>query len=320
MGSLFEMYLSGGDPVELYRRGSESLDLVDWLENQLSPYRPESEIGRVNTLAYEQPVPVSRNVMALLLDARRWAKATRGAVDCTAGRLIRAWGFFRQGEAHGEAAAPPSAEELAEITQQIGWQAVQLDTEAMTVRFLSPMIEIHLGAVGKGYVTQMAATYLRSVGVECALLHSGQSSLVAIGAPPNNEGWIVGVEDPARPERAFATVTLRDRALSVSSTRGQTTRIEGRCYSHLLDPRRGTPVEGNVTAVVLSPDGAECEAFSTAFCIHGEAFAEEFCTASEDVGCVMLTAPPAETPAAEVTLGRIYGRLAAQYVHVVEDF
>ena len=151
MGSLFEIYAGGEDADALKRAAYDALDRVDWLEQQLSHYLPDSEICRLNARAYEETVAVSPNLFALLLRLRRLSAATEGAFDCTAGKLVCMWGFFRRGQAHGEAAEPPDAETLEAVVQQIGWRHVELDEKARTVRFLTPEIELHLGAVSRTF-------------------------------------------------------------------------------------------------------------------------------------------------------------------------
>src|SRR5690349_3557892 len=96
IGSLFEIYAGGEDVEGLERLAYAALDRVDWLEQQLSHFLPDSDISRINARAYAEPVPVSPNLFALLLRLRRWSEETEGAFDCTAGRLVRAWGFFRR--------------------------------------------------------------------------------------------------------------------------------------------------------------------------------------------------------------------------------
>jgi thiamine biosynthesis lipoprotein len=283
MGSVFEIYAGGEDVGALQRCAYDALDRVDWLEQQLSHYLPDSEICRLNARAYEETVAVTPNLFALLLRLRQLSAETDGAFDCTAGKLVRQWGFFRRGQAHGEAAEPPDAEMLATIVAQIGWRHVELDEKARTVRFRTPQVELHLGAVGKGYIVQCAADYLRTEGVACALLHSGHSSIVAIGAPPESDGWTIGLPG------VRASLTLRDAALSTSGGAEQSVTIQGTRYSHLFDPRTGCPVNGPVAVSVLSPDAADGDALSTACCVQGTEWARAFCRGHPHIGALFVT-------------------------------
>ena len=186
-------------------------------------------------------------------------------------------------------------ETLTQIVQQIGWQNVQLDEIVSTVRFLTPSVELHLGAVGKGYIVQAAADYLRSTGVACGLLHSGNSSIVAFGSPPEAEGWTVGLPDPQVPTQQLATVTLHDYSLSTSGSLEQSVTIQGRRYSHLFDPRTGYPVEGPLSVSVLAPDAAEGDALATAFTLQGVDWTRAYCESHPDIGAIFLLSEAAET-------------------------
>jgi thiamine biosynthesis lipoprotein len=288
MGSLFEIYAGGEDLAWTERAAREALDRVEWLEQQLSHYLPDSEICRINARAYQEPVFIPPYLMALLLRLRELSERTEGAFDCTKGQLAREWGLFRRGQAQG-IASPPNSETLQTIAQQAGWSFVALNTQEQTIRFLSPYVELHLGAAGKGYVTQRAADCLREMGLTCALLHSGQSSIVALGAPPESEGWTVGLADPGNAEQTVATLTLRDAALSTSGGGEQGVYIDGRRYSHLFDPRTGQLLSGASSVSVWTPDATEGDALSTAFSVLGEDWTRNYCRTYPETGAIFCS-------------------------------
>jgi thiamine biosynthesis lipoprotein len=277
MGSLFEIYVGGAEAEALERLAHDALNRVDWLEQHLSHFLPDSDICQINARAYQEAVPVAPNLFALLWRLRRLSEETEGAFDCTAGKLVRAWGFFRRGLAQGERVSPPDAEEVVTLARQSGWRNVVLDEEAQTIRFLNPVVELHLGAVGKGYAVQCAADFLREQGVPYALLHSGQSSIAALSAPPESAGWPIGLPDPDREGERLAIVNLRNSALSTSGIAEQFVEIEARRIGHLFDPRTGQPVSGYRSVSVLSPDAAEGDALSTAFFVQGVEWTRAYC-------------------------------------------
>jgi thiamine biosynthesis lipoprotein len=295
MGSLFEIYAGGEDAGMLERIAGEALDRVDWLEQQLSHFLPDSDLCRINARAFEAAVPVAPDLFALLLRLRRWSEETQGAFDCTAGKLVRAWGFFRRGQANGESVAPPDPEQVVQIVAQIGWRHIELDEEAQTIRFLTDAVELHLGAVGKGYIVQCAADYMRSAGVSCALLHSGYSSIVAIGSPPDSMGWPIGIPGLAPQSPPLMIVHLCDAALSTSGSTEQCVEIGGVRTGHLFDPRNGLPVQGTHSVSVVSRDAAEGDALSTACFVQGAVWAARYCRTHTDIG-VLWVHPAAAAP------------------------
>jgi FAD:protein FMN transferase len=282
MGSQFEIVLAGENVDELTALGYDALDRVDWLEQQLSHFSPDSDISRINALAHQEFVPVSPSSFALLLRCQQWHELTEGAFDCTAGKLVRLWGFWKQGIVQGDAIDLPDAEEIARIVANIGWKWVELDAANFSVRFHSSDVELHLGAVGKGCIVQAAADYLRSQGVRNALLHCGHSSIVAIGAAPDGEAWRVGVND------GVLTVPLCERSLSLSDNREIWVVANGERCGHLLDPRTGFPIECPQSFAVIAPDAAEADAFSTAFAVNGSKWTQNFLRQRPDLSVIML--------------------------------
>jgi thiamine biosynthesis lipoprotein len=126
-------------------------------------------------------------------------------------------------------------------------------------------MSVNLGGVAKGYALDSLLPLLDAHGVDAALLNFGQSSTWARGAPPAAEGWRLLVRGP---DGGFAgIVTLRDQALSVSSSLGQFTEIEGQRYGHILDPRTGQPLVRARQTLIVAPRADLAEALSKALLV-----------------------------------------------------
>ena len=166
-------------PAEQYPQGTEfaleSLDLVEALEEQISYFRPTSELSRLNLLAAEQPVELTPPLFDLLSLAMTLYEETGGAYDVTSAPLWEAWGFARRS---GEV---PSPAQLAEAQSCVGGHLVELDPVRRTVRFRKPGVRINLGSIGKGYALDLCAERLLALGIADFLLHGGQSSVLARG-------------------------------------------------------------------------------------------------------------------------------------------
>jgi len=126
---------------------------------------------------------------------------------------------------------------------------------------------LDLGAVAKGFALDRAAAILLEYGVRCAFLHGGTSSVVAIGVPPDGDGWWLALRSDGAPLR----LRLRDQAMGVSAPRGRM-REDG--ITHIIDPRTGLPSSHTDTAAVVAPltvltAAALCDAWSTALIVLG---------------------------------------------------
>ena len=275
MACQFDVYLNAGQNPAGTEAALAALELVEALEDQMTVYREHSEISRLNRTAAERPVVVERRLFGLLQQAVELHGATEGAFDITSGPLSRVWGFYRR------AGRVPSPAELEEARQRVGSRWLKLDSEAGTVQFLRPGMEINLGAIGKGYALDRCAELLLERGVGDFLIHGGQSSILARGARGGpagpNRGWCVALRHPLKHDQRLAEVWLRNRALGTSGSGQQFFHYQGRRFGHILDPRTGLSVEGILSATVLAPTAALADALSTAAFVMGLDKSLEFC-------------------------------------------
>ncbi len=248
MGTRFEMALAGASSTALRAAGEAALDTVRELHQLWSAFDPGSLLTRVNRLAAGRPVPVDGETFSILLLARELWEATDGRFDPTIGEKMRMGGFRGDRPRRSGVEGAP------------GMDAVELDEEASTVWFRDPQIELDLGAIAKGVALDRAALSLREAEVPCALLHGGTSSVIAIGAPPDSEGWPIALDD----EGELPRVHLRDAALAVSAGWGRVVEEESRVHGHLLDPRSGDSVSVEQWAAVVDRSAAQTDAWATA--------------------------------------------------------
>lgn len=104
-------------------------------------------------------------------------------------------------------------------------------------------------------------------------------------------GWPVAIRHPLFPAERYATIILRDQALSTSGSGVQFFRYGGKRYGHILDPRSGWPVEDVLSVTVLAPTAAEADALSTAFFVMGLEKAREYCDTDPRIGALLIPPP-----------------------------
>ena len=284
MNDDFEVSFSRQDYPQGTEAALDALDEVERLEQLLSLFRFDSQIHYVNLTAYENPVRLDTELFNLIALCVQLAKETNGAVDVTSGALWKVWGFAkRQGRI-------PHAEELSIAKEQTGYQFLELDEQAQTIRFTKPGIELNFGCVGKGFALDVAAEKIREHGVNRFLFYGGLSSILAKGSD-----WKIGIAHPLRPGQRLRELVLNDVAVSTSGSQKQFFRHEGRRYSHLIDPRTGKPAEGMLTATVLAPSATLAELLSTAFFILGAEKTADYCATHPDISAI-LTMPGDNVP------------------------
>lgn len=263
MATRFELLLYGDDPVRLRAAGEEALREVEWADAELSRYRPGSAVFWLNARAGGEPVPVDPRVSRLLAQCAELSARTDGAFDPSVGPLLRAWGFLDHQPGR------PDAQELARARRLVGMSRLELDEASGTARLAEPGMELDMGAVGKGYALDRAASVLREHGIRRALLHGGTSSVHALGEGEDGDPWRIGWRVPGH-EPEIEPLCLEAPALSVSAPHGKAFVTDGESYGHVLDPRGGEPTRGMLSAVVSGPSSTLCDALSTALLVLGE--------------------------------------------------
>jgi thiamine biosynthesis lipoprotein len=287
MACQFEVFFNAGRNVQATGAAMEALDLVEALENELSYFRPTSQVSRLNLVAADGPVEIEPRLFELLSLAMGIHDETGGAFDVTSAPLTEAWGFARR------QGCLPAEKDVADALRSVGSRYVTLGAERRTVYFTRSGVRINLGSIGKGYALDRAAEVLAERGIGDFLFHGGQSSVLARGrragaAGESTAGWIVGLRHPLRPERRLAEIRLCDRALGTSGSTMQFFRHRGRRYAHILDPRTGQPAEGVLSVTVLAPTAALADALSTAFFVMGPEPARRYCRDRPDIAALFV--------------------------------
>lgn len=280
----FSIILNPGVSNRLMEDCSAVLDLVSELEQQISVYRPESEISHVNSNAAEEAVPVEERFFKLLLLAERICQTTGGAFDPTSGPFVALWRQCRQQD------RIPTKCEIEQFADRIGMRHVKFDPEQRTVAFDRQGLELNLGGIGKGYALDRAGEALLDRGLDSWLLHGGQSSLLAKGPHDGHPGWPVGIGNPLFTGKRLGTILLVNKAMGTSGSNIQYFRHKGQKFGHILDPRTGWPVDSMLSVTVLADTAAEADALSTAFYVMGVEKAKEYCD-NMGIGAVLIPYP-----------------------------
>jgi thiamine biosynthesis lipoprotein len=283
MGTIFSVVAYGASSAFLGEVVRRAFQEIDHLNDEMSHYKPESELSAINHEAFRQRVVVTPGLFKLLEDSLRYGDETFGAFDITIGPLMKSWGFFR---GWGRLPSPP---ELTEVLKRIGYRYVKLDAVRRTVSFDKPGIELDLGAIGKGYAVDRATEILRAEGITQALISSGTSSIYALGSPPGEEGWEVSVCHPLDRRKTACTLRLQNLSISVSGDYEKFFELGGRIYAHIIDPNTGMPAEDMVMTVVISPSAAESDALSTSFFVGGVKRSQVYLEYHPDLTAIFYT-------------------------------
>jgi len=147
----------------------------------------------------------------------------------------------------------------------VGWRKITL-TPPDRVEFRSPCMAIDLGAIGKGYAVDRAATVLRSCGIQSALISAGGSTFYAMGSPPGRSAWVVHLRDPSG--KLGPEVRLNGNSVSSSEQTHDPERGKAP-FGHIIDPEKGVPVKTSDTVSVVAGTATASDALSTTLLLMG---------------------------------------------------
>ncbi|MEW5900177.1 MAG: FAD:protein FMN transferase [Acidobacteriota bacterium] len=265
MGTVFEVFIAGGDASYAGQAAQAVFAEVSRLERLFSRFNACSEIGQINRLKAGETLRIGLEAYECLKTAERVRDETRGAFDINfrkAGALLGRSGF--------EVFSNASGFFIRVRSGILGQEPVGVDLD--------------LGAIGKGFALDRAASILSDWDIENFLIHGGTSTTVAAGSAPGlnpgESGWPVGVggkwDLPGIPKR----ILLRGRALS-----GSGTEVKGR---HIQDPKTGGPSGQNLAAWAAHPSAAEADALSTAFMVMIVREVKDYCRRHPEVWALII--------------------------------
>jgi thiamine biosynthesis lipoprotein len=263
MGSPFRIVLYTTEESAARSAWRAAFARIGALDAALTDYDPESELMRLCDKAGGPPVPVSADLFDVLEKSLALAGRSEGAFDPTVGPVVRLWRRARRNR------QMPEADTLAKARALVGYRQVRLDPKARTVQLAKPGIKLDLGGIAKGYASQAAIDVLKKEGVSRALV-AGAGDIVVSGPPPDAEGWTIGIaplEGPnAKPSRYLL---LHDCAISTSGDTQQYVELNGKRYSHIVDPKTGLGLTERSTVTVVAPDGGTADGVATAVSVLG---------------------------------------------------
>jgi thiamine biosynthesis lipoprotein len=241
-----------------YRRVAE-------LEQICTDYRKSSELMQLCAKAGGPPVKVSDELFFVISKAVEKSRFTNGAFDITVGPYVALW---REARKTGKL---PAREEIEKARALVGYEKIILDPENQTVRLTVSGMKLDLGAIAKGYAGDCALAVLHSYGINSALFEAG-GNIVVSDAPPGSYGWVIEVVND-RPSSRSKKIFVKNAAVSTSGDTEQHVEIDGRRYSHIVDPKTGIGLTNRNYVTVVAKDGVTSDGLSTAACVMG---AEEF--------------------------------------------
>jgi thiamine biosynthesis lipoprotein len=234
------------------------------LENLLSRFLPDSEIGRINRSAGKAWEPVGAETFAVLSRALRFSALGAGRFDVTIGPLAALWSRGK------ESRTPPEEAEIEQARRLVDYRDLALDPEKKTACLARPGQSVDLGGIAKGYAADRFLQIFRDYGLRSAFTNLG-GNVAALGTKPDGSPWRVGIQHPRQENRLIGLVAVENRSVVTSGDyQRYYTGRDGIRYHHILEPTPGRPARaGLVSATVVSDSSMDADALSTLLFVFG---------------------------------------------------
>lgn len=234
---------------------------VDEVDAQMSTWRPDSDLMRLNAAAPGEWTPAPARLLSVIGLGLDIGRASGGAFDIGMGDAVSAWGFGPR------PAAPARIRAALEAPRRPAHEVVELGAGRLRRR---AALTLDLNGIAKGYGVDRLAETLGAFGISRALVGI-DGEMRATGARPDGRPWAIAVEAPDPDRRApHSVLMLQDAAVATSGDYRHRVAVNGRHLSHTMDPRRGAPLQaGPASVTVVAPTCAEADAWATALMVLG---------------------------------------------------
>jgi len=263
MGNHFELSVVADDEKWANEKIDAGIEEIRRIERLLTTFSDDSETAHINRNAGIMPVAVSRETYNLIERSIRISDVTQGAFDITYGSIDkRLWNFDLN------MTSLPDKITAKKMVRLINYKNIVLDDENCTVFLREEGMRIGFGGIGKGYAADRARQVLKEQGVESGVVNAS-GDMSAWGVQPNGKKWTVGIANPDSSHDVFSYMSITDMAVATSGNYEKFILIDGKKYSHTIDPRTGLPVSGIKSVTIITTNAEIADAMATPVMIMG---------------------------------------------------
>lgn len=263
MGNHFELSVVAEKEEWAMERIDAGVREIQRIEKLLTTYHEDSETSLINANAGLTPVAVSHETFDLIERSIRISRITQGAFDITYGSVDKKlWNFDTTMK------CLPDKEVAKRMVRLIDYRNIILDESRTTVFLKEKGMRIGFGGIGKGYAAERAKAVMREMGAADGVVNAS-GDLVTWGYQPDGKPWTIGIVNPNAANHIFSSLNITDMAIATSGNYEKYIVIDGKRYSHTIDPRTGLPVRGIKSVTIICPNAEIADAMATPVMIMG---------------------------------------------------
>jgi len=263
MATRFRLVLFAPGEAIAKKAAKEAFAKIAELDRMMTDYKEDSELMQLCAKSGGSPVKVSEDLFKVFAQAQEVAKKTDGAYDISISPVVKLWRRARRSR------ELPPAEQLKKAMALVDFRQIVLNANDRTVQLLVRGMLLDLGSIAKGYTGDVALEILAKHGIQRALVVCG-GDVVAGDPPPGEKGWRVGIAPLKNPEaEASHYLSIANAGVSTAGDAEQAAIIDGKRYSHIIDPKTGIGLQGRRSVTIVSRRGLVADAWDTAICVLG---------------------------------------------------
>lgn len=282
MGNRFEFTVIADDEATGENAINAAIAEVSRIEELLSTFKASSQTSLINQYAGIKPVKVDREVLGLIQRSAKISAITQGAFDISYGSIDKSlWNF------DVNMTTLPDFETALQSVSLINYQHVIIDPENCTVMLKHEGMRIGFGGIGKGYAADRAKQLLQSMGIEHGIVNAA-GDLITWGSQPGGKPWTIGIADPDQSDRPFSALNISNMAIATSGNYEKYATINGRRYSHTIDPKTGLPVSGIKSVSIICPSAELADALATPVIVMGTQVGLDMINQLRQVACIII--------------------------------
>lgn len=282
MGNAFEFAIQSDDKTWANVQIDSAITEIQRIEKLLTTFSEDSVTNQINKQAGIKPVVVPEEVFQLINRCQRISELTQGSFDISYGSFDkRFWNFDLSMK------ELPSVENAAQAVRLINYKNIILNTQEQTIYLKEKGMRIGFGGIGKGYAAEKAKETLKINGVKSGFVNAA-GDLTTWGTQENGSPWTIGIADPNQEQALFSSMNITNTSVATSGNYEKFVRINGKRYSHTIDPKTGFPVSGIKSVTIITSNAELADALATPVTVMGIQSGLDFINQMKDIGCVII--------------------------------
>ena len=282
MGNRFEISILANEENFANANIDLAVAEISRIEKLLTTFSNDSVTFQINENAGIQPVVVPKEVFDLIFRCQMISKMTQGAFDISYGSIDKKfWNFDLN------MTSLPDKDVAKKTVELINYENIILNKNDQTVFLKNKGMRIGFGGIGKGYAAECAKKILKQNGIESGIVNAA-GDLTAWGYQENGEAWTIGIANPNKKESVFSTFNITNTSVATSGNYEKFVLIDGKKYSHTIDPKTGYPISGIKSVTIIAENAEIADALATPVTVMGIEVGLNFINQIPNIGCIII--------------------------------